>query len=186
MLRSRLGIKGGGLAIYIGGIYPEKRIDFLIAAADQIKSKLSDFHLIIIGGGVDYPVALAASMSRPWLHVLGPVFDREKALYMAAGDVFLMPGLVGLAILDCSAFGLPIITTAYPHHSPEFYYMTPDLDAIVVDDWRSIDDYVSATVGLLLDQRRRNALSENFSRLAERYNIENMASRFASGVLKAL
>ena len=39
------------VGVYVGGLYPLKRIDFLIDAATRIRSKVPDFHLLIIGGG---------------------------------------------------------------------------------------------------------------------------------------
>jgi L-malate glycosyltransferase len=37
----------------------------------------------------------------------------------------LMPGLVGLAVLDAFADGIPRVTTVIEYHSPEIEYLVP-------------------------------------------------------------
>ena len=77
----------------------------------------------------------------------------------------MMPGLVGLAVLDCAAAGIPIVTTAYPYHSPE------------------IDD---AVVLVLQDASLRMRLSEAGKAVARRYTLDRMVDCFCEGVSQAL
>ena len=51
-LKKELGIEGDQVGIFCGGIYPEKRIDFLLEACLKIKEEVPDFQMIFIGSGV--------------------------------------------------------------------------------------------------------------------------------------
>lgn len=185
--RAELGLLGGNTAIFVGGLYPEKRLDFLIAASDRIRAAIPDFELIIVGGGVDAPVAAGAASTRPWLKVTGPRFGADKAELMALAKAFLMPGLVGLAVLDAGAAGLPVVTTDYPFHSPEIAYMKDGTSGVVVRPWTSADAYAQAVGDLMTgDPARLAGLSRGARKVAATYTIEDMAGRFSEGVLKAL
>lgn len=185
-LREELGIKTSHVGVFVGGIYPDKRMSFLVEAADLMRARIPDFEMIVVGGGSDLPVIEKLAKSRPWIHVTGPRFGEDKVALMMLGQVFLMPGLMGLAILDAGVVGLPIATTAYPWHSPEIAYLAPGENGVMVENWESAADYAAAVVGILADPARQQAMSEAARRMADHYSIEAMAANFASGVLKAL
>lgn len=181
-----LGATGGHVAIFVGGLYPDKRLGFLIAAADRIRVRLPDFKLVLVGGGIAQPDLEAAAASRPWLIVAGPRFGNEKVLLMKAAKLFLMPGLLGLAVLDAGALGLPVVTTRFPYHSPEIAYLQEEETGLIVDDWQSEDAYADAVVGLFLDENQRASMAERARANAAAYTIEAMTERFAAGASAAL
>lgn len=185
-LRSELGIAGQNVGIFVGGLYGEKRLGFLIEAARAIKERLPDFHLLIVGGGPELESLKAQVKDLHWVHVTGPRFGAEKVMFMKLARVFLMPGLVGLAILDAAALGLPTLTTAYPFHSPEVAYLENRVNGLMVDDWENPSAYADQVVGLLGDEETLSRMRAQATKLAQHYTIENMAERFAQGVLKAL
>lgn len=184
--KSSLGIDSANVAIYTGGLYEEKRIPFLLQAASKVRAKLPDFHLIIIGGGPQKDLVAQAARDNPWIHYLGPKNDMEKLPYWAISKVSLMPGLVGLGVLDSFALGVPLIATAYPYHSPEIEYLRDGVNGIVVNDWESSDAYANAVVHLLQNDRERESMASEGRRAAEFYTIENMAENFTQGILAAL
>ena len=51
--RKQLRIKTNNIAIYSGGLYPEKRISFLLESLHYLRRRITDFEMIIIGDGVD-------------------------------------------------------------------------------------------------------------------------------------
>jgi glycosyltransferase involved in cell wall biosynthesis len=184
--KAGLGINSSNVAIFTGGLYDEKRIPFLLEAAVKVRSQLPDFHLIIIGNGPLAHSVQKAADSCPWIHYLGPMNDEEKISYWAMAKISLLPGLVGLGILDSFALGVPLITTAYPYHSPEIEYLRDGINGVIVHDWTSIDAYASAIVDLLQDKGKLASLIAEGERAAQFYTIENMATNFANGILKAL
>lgn len=185
-IASRLGIKGSNVGVFVGSIYPDRRLDYLMDAANRIRSQVPDFELLFVGGGpsLDHLSSLAAGQE--WVKILGPMFGAEKVAAMATGSIFLMPGLVGLGILDAAAAGLPTVTTAFPYHSPEIAYLEDGVNGVMVDDWQNPDAYAGAVVELLNDRPRLSAMQDAARLMAQRYSVEAMAERFAEGVLKAL
>lgn len=184
--RAELGVSGNNICIFVGGLYPDKRPDFLIAAADLIRAQVADFELIIVGGGESLAMLQSAAAVRPWLKLAGPRFGADKVELMTLAKLFLMPGLLGLAVLDAAAIGLPVVTTAYPYHSPEIAYLEEGVTGVVEQGWESPSAYANAVVSLLADERRRTTMTAAAGRISETLTIEAMAKRFAEGVLQAL
>jgi glycosyltransferase involved in cell wall biosynthesis len=170
--------------IYCGALYKEKRLDFLIETADRIAAQGYDFKLLIVGGGPDAGYVQQAMLTRPWLIMAGPKFGREKALYFKIADLFLMPGAIGLAVLDSFAFRTPMITTDYEFHGPEFEYLVHDHNGIVTENTQ--EDYVQQVLQLLDNPERIQYLKDNCGKSSGIYTVENMVDNFKKGVHHAL
>lgn len=179
-------IHGDNVAIFVGGLYADKRLSFLFQAADAVRRMIPDFHLVIVGDGPDRNLVEELARDRPWVRFLGARFGDEKTELMCMSNLFLMPGLVGLGILDSAAAALPLITTDYPYHSPEIAYLKDGENGLIVSPWQDADSYAGAVVNLLKDRRRLADLSAGASAASEYYTIEKMAALFSDGVLSAL
>ena len=59
---------GSRIGLFCGSLYPEKRLDFMVEAADRIYAELPDFRLVVIGDGPSAGDILAARKSRPWMN----------------------------------------------------------------------------------------------------------------------
>jgi glycosyltransferase involved in cell wall biosynthesis len=99
-------------------------------------------------------------------------------------DVFLMPGLVGLAVLDCFALETPLLTTNFPYHSPEIEYLEAGVDGIVSEN--SLEAYVPAVVEVLRSEELRQRLKLGCRQKARRYTTQNMVDNFSHGIQNAL
>lgn len=185
-LREELGLAGRNVGVFVGGIYPDKRMAFLVEACDRIRRQVPDFELLVLGGGSDLPVIEALAASRPWIRVLGPRFGMKKVELMMLGHVFMMPGLMGLAILDAAVVGLPVATTRYPWHSPEIAYLDVGRNGVMVDDWEDPQAYADAVSSIVTDAALQQSMATEARAMADRYSIERMAENFAAGVLRAL
>lgn len=185
-LRRRLVSGSEHVGIYIGGLYDLKRIGFLLDAARVVRRRVPDFHLVVIGGGPDHTLVEAAARQHPWIHALGPRFGAEKTLLASLGRVFLMPGLVGLGVLDSFAYRTPIVTTNVPYHSPEIDYLKDGTNGVIVRETDDIDAYADAVARVLIDDAWRAHLQAGAADALHAYNIESMAQRFADGVVSAL
>lgn len=174
------------VGVYVGGLYEHKRIKFLLAAAREIRRRLPDFHFIAIGDGAEAGLLREAAAAHDWIHYPGARFGREKSLLVGLADVFLMPGLVGLAVLDAFAHGTPMVTTDLPYHSPEIDYLEDGVNGVIVDESGSVAAYADAVVRVIVDDAWRRRLQAGAQAALETYTIENMAERFAGGVLQAL
>ena len=131
-LRQRLGLETQHVCLYIGGMYDLKRLDFLLEALLEIRRRLPDFRMIFLGSGVEKGKVEAFAGEHPWCSFEGSRFGREKATYMKVGRLILMPGLVGLAVIDSFIAGLPIVTTNLSYHSPEIEYLQSGSNGVMV------------------------------------------------------
>jgi L-malate glycosyltransferase len=183
-LRQKLGLTSQHIGLYCGGLYSDKRIDFLLAACDNLKTKVPDFECIIIGDGPDSKTVRAATASRDWLHYTGPLFGTERVPYFLLSRVLLMPGLVGLVIIDSFVTQLPLFTTDNNTHSPEIAYLENGVNGFMTAN--TIDDYVNAVVKGLADDVYLQNLQQGCAASAEKYTLDSMVNNFATGIRQCL
>jgi glycosyltransferase involved in cell wall biosynthesis len=138
----------------------------------------------VIGSGPDAYLVEEAAQHRKWLHYVGPKFGIEKVKYFKISSLFLMPGLVGLAVLDSFALETPTITTKYPFHSPEIEYLEEGVNAMITED--NVESYAQAVIEMLLHEHKRKVLVQGCKKAAAKYTIEQMAENFANGIIKCL
>jgi len=142
--------------------------------------------MIFIGGGIDAYLIEDAAREHSWIHYLGPVFGDEKIPLFAISKVFLMPGLVGLNILDTFALETPLVTTDVPFHSPEIEYLIDGENGRMVEKSDDPKIYGDAVIDLLINDSERQKLIVGCRTARERYTLETMVDRFTEGVIQAL
>jgi len=100
--------------------------------------------------------------------------------------VSLIPGAVGLGILDSFALGVPLIACRTFGHGPEIAYLKPGINGVMVEQGESSSDYAAAVVNLLKDDEQRTKMIHAGLLECETLNIETMAQNFADGIEAAL
>jgi L-malate glycosyltransferase len=185
-LRGHLGIGHGPVGISLGSIYPRKRPAFLIAAADAIRMSSPDFELIVIGDGPDRRLIDDAAATRQWLHPVGALTGRDMVLHAMLGSIVLNPGVIGLAVLDGFTLGLPMIGCDLNDHGPEFEYLADGNNGLVLPAGSTAADFGKSVSSLLGDPAALRKLTDGAASTVRSHTIEEMSSRFASGIRSAL
>jgi glycosyltransferase involved in cell wall biosynthesis len=185
-LRASLLAGSHNVGVFVGALYPEKRIGFLLEAAQHIRAAIPDFQLIIIGGGQEAGRAEAAAAEHGWIHYAGPKFGRDKSRLVGLGKVLLMPGLVGLAVLDAFAYGTPVVTCELAHHGPEIDYLVDEEYGLIVRDRDNAEAYAAAVCRVLQDAELNDRLRAGGRRALATFTVEAMVARCADGILRAL
>lgn len=185
-LRKELNLQSENVCVYTGGLYREKRLPFLFEACRMVREKVKDFELIVIGKGPDADVVKAAAALDPWIKFVGAKSDEDKVPYWALSKLLLMPGLVGLVVLDSFALGVPMVTTDYPYHSPEISYLKDGVNGVIVSPWTDVVTYAKRVVQLLETPKSIDQLRENALKTAQEYSVEQMAENFLVGIETAL
>ncbi|AXS80115.1 glycosyltransferase [Dechloromonas sp. HYN0024] len=184
-LRKHLGIPPeAAVGLFCGSMHVSKKLGFLIEAAILIRAQAPRFHLILVGAGPDDAVASQAAARHDWIHYTGPLFGADKAAHFAIADVFLCPGLVGLAVLDAFAAGLPLFTTDIPIHSPEIDYLENGVNGLMTE--AKPIRYAEAIVTCLVNPQELARLQINAKASSLRYGMDVMVENFAQGVLLCL
>ncbi|HLB08608.1 MAG TPA: glycosyltransferase family 4 protein [Gemmatimonadaceae bacterium] len=185
-LRLRWNIQSRNVAIFVGGLYAEKRIQYLIEAAHALRRRVADFELIVIGAGPDQQLVEQAAREHRWIHYLGPCLGTDKVPFFGLSKVMLLPGLVGLGVLDSFALEIPLVTVDLAFHSPEVEYLRHGENGVKLPAGTDPEEYAAAVSSLLGDERAREHLQAGCRVAAQTYTIEAMVSRFAAGVLLAI
>jgi glycosyltransferase involved in cell wall biosynthesis len=183
-LRKDLGLKSNKVGIYIGSLYEEKRIGFMLDAVARIHHRLPDFEFLIVGSGPQKYLVEQFCATHPWAKYLGVRKGQAKADVLALAQVMINPGVVGLTILDSFVCGVPIITTDCTGHGPEIAYLIHGENGLMTAN--SPHDYVAAVSALLLDKAAIGRLKIGCKASAAKYTVENMARNFADGVIRCL
>lgn len=172
--------EGDPIGLYCGSLYPDKRIDLLVAAADLIHEAQHDFKLVVIGDGPSRGELESASASRPWLRCVGVQRGIEKAAWFRIANAYLSPGAVGLHVLDAFCAGIPMITTGNARHGPEIAYLQSERNGFIVD--ASPKGVAGAYLSLMSDPDRLARIRAAATEDARRYTLDNMVRRFVTGI----
>lgn len=113
-LRDELAWGSDPMALFVGALEANKRIDELIEAFARVRSAIPNARLLIVGGGAMAAqlrdLAKSLSLEPNAVYFTGPTFGREHTeQFFAAADVFVLPGLGGLAISEALAYGIPVL-----------------------------------------------------------------------------
>jgi len=172
------------IGLFCGALLPDKGIGFLLKAAARIKLQIPKFHLFIIGGGAERNMLDAAAQESSWLHLVGPKFGREKALFFRMADVVLLPGRVGLAILDAFAASLPLITTDISYHGPEIEYLEHGRNGLLVK--HDVENYASQVISFFSNSELRTECAKGASESGRRFSMGVMVDNFRAGIRACL
>ena len=176
--------KHSTIALFCGSLYKEKKIDFLLRAADLVHNKIQDFRLIFIGDGPEVHELKESLKTRPWAQWVGAKRGKDKAAYYKISKIILNPGAIGLNILDSFCAGLPMFTTTSAKHGPEIAYLKNRVNGFITGPDEK--EYSDAIIGLLNDLVQYSNISKNASNSSLYYSIENMTDNFTNGIVKCL
>lgn len=182
--RQALGLHGAHVGVYVGSLYPVKRIGFMLDAARRIRQRVPDFEFLVVGDGPQAGELHAFCGQHPWAHALGARTGADKVAAIAQAQVMLNPGGVGLGMLDSFACGVPMITTDCGLHGPEIEYLLDGQNGLMTRD--DSQEYVDAVVSCLLEPDKRQRLATACAEAAREFTLEAMVQRYVSGVLQCL
>ena len=185
-IREELGLGDGPVALYLGGIYGHKRPQFLVDTATRIRELVPDFQMLVIGSGSQAHIVEEAAQRHSWFHHVGACYGDERVALAQVASIQLMPGLVGLNIVDAFAMGIPTVTTSIDYHSPEVEYLIHDVNGVFTPANATPDEFAHAAADLLTDEPRLARLQRGAEQSGRDLSVEEMAQRFADGVVQAL
>ena len=111
-LRRAYGLEGKRVLLFVGALIPPKRLEDLIHAYAALSPRHPDLRLLIVGDG-SHRAALereVAAVGAEGVVFAGQVIEDIHA-HFELGDIFVLPGLGGLAISEAMAHGLPVLAT---------------------------------------------------------------------------
>ncbi len=172
------------VAVYIGRIQERKRLDLLIKAIANLKSKEVGVNLLLIGESDSSlnldKLAKSLGVDKN-ICFYGPCYD-EKIIgsLIFNADVCVSPGNVGLTAMHVLAYGTPILT------SDNFYVQRPEFEAIkkgVTGDFfkdNSVEDLEDKLLNWinLSPEKREESRQEAYRVIDEKYNPHRQIETF--------
>jgi glycosyltransferase involved in cell wall biosynthesis len=186
VLKEKHNVRGNNVCLYVGAMYREKRLDFLIQACISLKKFIPNFEMIFIGSGPDSYKVKAVADLYPWLHYLGPKYGKEKVPFFMISNFLLMPGIVGLAIIDAFSLRTPLVTIDLIGHGPEIFYLKHSYNGIILPARTDPKSYALKVASLLSNEQVLKNLKNGCLISAKKYTLNSMVDRFSNGVIEAL
>jgi len=183
-LKTELGLQGDQVGVFVGSLYGDKRIDFMLEAVGAIRARIPNFEFLIVGAGPQQALVESFCQQNKWAKYLGVRKGQAKVDAMALAKIMINPGAVGLSVLDSFVCGVPLTTTDCSIHGPEIAYVNNGVNGLITGN--TVEQYAAGTVALLLDRTTLNNLKAACAACVKTYTIENMARNFADGVLGCL
>lgn len=182
-IRADLAIEDGPVGLYCGGLYSHKRVDFLLDVSRAVKATIPGYNLIVIGEGPESNKVADAAKSTDWIHYVGPVYGDNRAPFLKIADILLMPGAVGLVVIDSFVAETPLVTTKINTHGPEIGYLISGYNGVISDD--SLVDYSDAVIATLTGEILPD-LRTGCRDSADEYSLDQMIARFSDGIVACL
>ncbi|MBP1135100.1 glycosyltransferase involved in cell wall biosynthesis [Arthrobacter sp. PvP023] len=174
----------GRVVSFIGALDASKRIPFLLESIRLLNVTGSEVSFVIAGDGPLRHELMDLASDLPNVHFVGRADDEMKHLILSMTHLLVVPGRVGLIAVDSLAAGVPIVTTNWAFHAPEFEYLKDGVTSRIVNN--DVEDYALAIEELLQDEVLRERLSRNSLSEGDGLGAEQMAQNFLEGILAAL
>ena len=172
-------------ALYIGGLDPAKGVELLLEAAAEVARNVPGFRLHLVGNGVESSILEEWGRDSSWLEYHGAVHDPiEKARIAAECGYMVLPGRVGLAVVDAFGLGLPVIATRGAGSAPEYEYLVDGRNAIITG--RTWNELAAAMLEIGRNAELRNQLRHGACVSGSELSIEEMASEIEGGILESI
>ena len=159
--------------LFIARIIPSKRVDILLEYFQEIKKRLKDSRLFIIGGGHGAEQYKNISEGIEGVCWLGGIVEEETiAKYMNISKIVFVPGASGLSIVHSFAYKKPYVTLNVKTHGPEIDYLVDGENGLILP-FNDKENNISKIVRLLTDDAYYGKMSEAAYETAKKLTLEN-------------
>lgn len=101
----------GGRILFVGRLYPGKRLDLLFDAVASLPGSMKPSIEIVGDGPTIDELRDEAQRKLPGrVHFAGALYGEDLAEAFRRADLFVLPGMGGLAIQEAMSWGLPVIS----------------------------------------------------------------------------
>jgi len=166
--------------LFVGALNKEKNIEMLIKAFARFAVAHNDVWLNIVGGGnySDNLKALAGELGLSNITFTGNMIQGVEN-YFIGSDVFVLPGLGGLAISEAMTYGLPVIASIGDGCEGDLV----DASNGFLDPELNEDSLVEYLNKLYNDRELLQSFKENArSKIEEKYNVENYVKQISNAI----
>jgi glycosyltransferase involved in cell wall biosynthesis len=168
--------------LYIGKIEDRRNILFMMDILSKLSLADKSIRLVLIGKGKKYLkkcLDYARSLNvRENIIYHDPMKQEELANLYRCCDVFLFPSkyeIFGMVLLEAMYFGIPTITSM----NGGSMTLIKDKDTGIICDANDVNSWCESVINLLNDQKLRDKISVNSSKLIkENYTWDALSDKF--------
>ena len=185
-LREELGLTDKKVVLFVGILLESKKIDRLLRSFASVRQVNTDARLVIVGDGEDrsrlVQISKELGIANDVLFV-GKVVEGVQDYYQL-GDVFVLPGLGGLAVSEALANGLPIICGVgdgcevdLVQNGDNGYRIDSDVDS-------EVEAFISeCLIEILGDDEKRKKMSDaSLNTIKHRWNVHTYIDEIVAAV----
>ena len=170
--------------LFVASLVEDKEPLTAVRIVDQLRLLAPGASLRIVGDGPLRGQCEEAARSRAWVHYHGTQRGQGLRELALASDIAIIPGRVGLAVLEMASAGLPVATLSAALHGTEIVYLKDRVNGLFLDS--NIDVAARDLKGLLTCRELSEHMRSDALSTARTYTIQNMAVNFANGVASSL
>ena len=164
--------------IFVGALIKEKNIDNLIRAFAIMKNIDENIELIIVGDGPykSELIKLKKHLNVKNINFVGSQFDNID-FYWRSADLFVLPGLGGLAISEAMCYSLPILCSIGDGCEVD---LVNKKNGIIEKDMTP--ENIAKHIEHLIKQDLKSMGSESLRIILERYNTKNYVRKIIESI----
>lgn len=170
--------------LFVASLVEDKEPLAAVAIVDRLRRLAPGATLHIVGDGPLRPDCEQAANEREWVYYHGAQRGQDLRELAIASDIAIIPGRVGLALLEMASAGLPMATFAASSHGAEIVYLKDGINGVFLTT--DIDAAAKELGTLLTDRPAFERMRNEALRTASTYTIQRMAANFAAGVTASL
>lgn len=168
-------------ALFVASLVDDKEPLTAVAIIDRLRDICPGASLHIAGDGPLRSQCEAAARQYDWVHYHGPKRGNELKDVALTSDLALLPGRVGLAIVEMASVGLPLATLATSLHGAEISYMRDGVNGLFLSP--DLDKAAKQLDSLLTDRPALDRMRTQALAIADQHTVHDMAANYANGVL---
>lgn len=176
--------------LHVGRLVAWKRVDLLLEAVAQLRSRLPQISLVVVGDGPEKKNLMAQAEQLQLADIVrfeGAVYDAEKlGSIFSRAALYVLAGMGGLSINEAMAYGLPVICSVCDGTEKDL--VRAGFNGYIFEEGQ-LDSLSAAIYQVLKDPGNRQRMAENSLRIIqEEINIHRVVNEYLnafSSVLKA-
>lgn len=175
------------ILIFVGRLTPQKKLQMILYAADELRKKAFLCNILFVGEGVEREhletISCELRLSEN-IKFVGACYDEhELGLLISLSDICVSPGEVGLTGIHSLTYGTPVITHDDPaSQMPEFEVINNYVNGLFFKK-DSIADLADKISGWFSMQRNREDIrTECYKIIDELYNPHYQVTVFNNAV----
>lgn len=171
-------------ALFVASLAEDKQPLAAVEIVGRLRSLAPGATLHIVGDGPLRPECERVAAEHEWVRYCGPLRGSRLRSLALTSDFALIPGRVGLAVLEMASVGLPMTTFCQSLHGAEIAYLQDGINGLLLSE--DVDAAAKDLAGLLTDRPAVEQMRHEALGLASRCTVQGMAASFARGVLASL